>query len=231
MVVLAATAACIRANDWFCPAYLSQDRVAIVAAVRSHVLLAAEALAIALLVAVPLALLVRRSAVGRLLALGIGGIVYTVPSLALFVLLGPVFGFTSSLPVVVALAAYDVQVLLRQLLVGLDGVPADVVEAAVGTGHSRSRLLARVELPLALPALVAGLRLAAASTIALVTVGAVIGHGGIGTLLYAGFQTDFKAQQLTSLVLVVLLALVVDLLLQLLLRVLTPWRRAVGRTA
>lgn len=226
-----ATAACIRANEWFCPAYLSQDHAEVVAAVRSHLELTAYALGLALLVAVPLALAVRRSRLGRLLALGIGGVVYTIPSLALFVLLGPVFGFTSSLPVVVALAAYDVQVLLRQLLVGLDGVPPDVVEAAVGTGYGRLRLLARVELPLALPALLAGLRLAAVSTIALVTVGAVVGHGGIGALLFAGFTTDFKAQQLTSLVLVVVLALVVDLVLQLALRVLTPWRRAVGRVA
>jgi len=226
-----ATAACIRANDWFCPAYLSQDRTEVLAAVRSHLELTAYALGLALLVAVPLALAVRRSRSGRLLALGIGGIVYTIPSLALFVLLGPVFGFTSSLPVVVALAAYDVQVLLRQLLVGLDGVPPDVVEAAVGTGYGRVALLARVELPLALPALLAGLRLAAVSTIALVTVGAVVGHGGIGALLFAGFTTDFKAQQLTSLVLVVVLALAVDLVLQLALRVLTPWRRAGGRAA
>lgn len=226
-----ATAACIRANDWFCPAYLSQDHTAVIAAVRSHIELTAYALGLALVVAVPLALLVRRSRLGRLLALGAGGILYTIPSLALFVLLGPVFGFTSSLPVVVALAAYDVQVLMRQLLVGLDGVPVDVVEAAVGTGYGRLRLLTQVELPLALPALLAGLRLAAVSTIALVTVGAVIGHGGIGSLLYAGFTTDFKAEQLTSLVLVVLLALVVDLLLQLVLRLLTPWRRAVGRVA
>ncbi len=220
-----AVAACIRANAWVCPAYLGQDRDAVLAALRAHLTLTAEALALALVVAVPLALAVRRSRVGRLVALGVGGVVYTVPSLALFVLLGPLFGFTSSLPVVVALAAYDVQVLVRQLLVGLDGVPADVVEAAVGTGHSRGRLLTRVELPLALPALLAGLRLAAVSTIALVTVGAVIGHGGLGSLLYAGFQNDFKAQQLTSLVLVVVLALAVDLLLQLVLRLATPWRR------
>lgn len=226
-----AVAACIRANAWFCPAYVTENTGVVLAAVRSHVELTAYALGLALLVAVPLALLVRRSRLGRLLALGIGGIVYTVPSLALFVLLGPLFGFTSRLPVVVALAAYDVQVLVRQLLVGLDGVPADVVEAAVGTGYGRLRLLGRVELPLALPALLAGLRLAAVSTIALVTVGAVIGHGGLGSLLYAGFQNDFKAQQLTSLVLVLLLALVVDLLLQLGLRLLTPWRRAGRRTA
>lgn len=225
-----ATADCIRDNAWFCPAYVSQDSEAVLAAVRSHLELTAYALGLALLVAVPVALLVRGSRTGRLVALGIGGVVYTIPSLALFVLLGPLFGFTSALPVILALAAYDVQVLMRQLLVGLDGVPADVVEAAVGTGYGRLELLRRVELPLALPALVAGLRLAAVSTIALVTVGAVVGHGGIGSLLFAGFTTDFKAQQLTSLVLVVLLALAVDLLLQLVLRAATPWRRAVTRT-
>ena len=221
-----AVADCIRENAWFCPAYVSSDREAVLDAVRAHLELTAYALGLALLVAVPLGLAVRRSRTGRLVALGIGGIVYTIPSLALFVLLGPLFGFTSALPVVVALAAYDVQLLLRQLLVGLDEVPADVVEAAVGTGYGPLRLLAGVELPLALPALLAGLRLAAVSTIALVTVGAVVGHGGIGSLLYAGFSTDYKAQQLTSLVLIVALALAVDLLLQLLLRALTPWRRA-----
>ena len=226
-----ATADCIRENAWLCPAYVTSDRDAVLDALRSHVELTAYALGLALMVAVPLALLVRRSRTGRLVALGVGGIVYTVPSLALFVLLGPLFGFTSSLPVVIALAAYDVQVLLRQLLVGLDEVPRDVVEAAVGTGHGRWELLRRVELPLALPALVAGLRLAAVTTIALVTVGAVVGHGGLGTLLYAGFQTDYKAQQLASLVLVVLLALVVDVLLQLALRALTPWRRAARSVA
>ena len=222
-----ATPTCIRDNDWFCPAYVSQDRDAILAALGDHLQLTAYALGLALLVAVPLGLAVRRSRAGRLVVLGIGGVVYTIPSLALFVLLGPLFGFTSSLPVVIALAAYDVQGLVRQLLVGLDEVPREVVEAAVGTGYGRGALLARVELPLALPALFAGLRLAAVSTIALVTVGAVVGHGGLGSLLYAGFQNnDFKAQQLTSLVLVVLLALVVDLLLQALLRLLSPWRRA-----
>ena len=226
-----AISACLRANEWFCPSYVSSDSTAVLAALKSHVVITAEALGLALLVAVPLALAVRRSRLGRLLALGIGGIVYTIPSLALFVLLGPLFGFTSRLPVVVALAAYDVQVLVRQLLVGLDGVSPDAVESAVGMGYGRRQLLTRVELPLALPALVAGLRLAAVSTIALVTVGAVIGHGGLGTLLYAGFQNDYHPQQVASLVLVVLLALAVDLLLQLGLRLLTPWQRAGARAA
>ena len=220
-----AVADCIRANEWLCPAYVTQDSAALLSALRSHLELSLSALGLALLVAVPLALLVRRSRTGRLLALGVGGVLYTIPSLALFVLLGPLFGFTSALPVVVALAAYDVQVLVRQLLVGLDEVAPDVREAATAMGMGRRRLLLRVELPLALPALLAGLRLAAVSTVALVTVGAVIGHGGLGTLLYAGFQTDFHPQQLTALVAVVLLALTFDLLLQGLERLLTPWRQ------
>ena len=223
--------ACLRANHWICPSYVSSDADNVLAAVRSHLVLTLEALLLAVVVAVPLALAVRRSRLGRLVVLGVGGIVYTIPSLALFVLLGPVFGFTSALPVVIALAAYDVQVLVRQLLVGLDGVGPDAVEAATGMGYGRVRLLLTVELPLALPALMAGLRLAAVSTVALVTVGAVVGHGGLGSLLYAGFQTDYRPQQVASLVLVVLLALAVDLVLQLVLRALTPWQRAGGRPA
>ena len=225
-----ATAGCVRANAWFCPAYVRDDSEAIFSATRQHLSLTLASLALAVVVAVPLALLVRGSRTGRLLALGVGGVVYTIPSLALFVLLGPVFGFTSSTPVVVALAAYDVQVLLRQVLVGLDGVPAEVREAAVGMGYGRLTLLRRVELPLALPAIVAGLRLAAVSTVALVTVGAVIGSGGLGSLLYAGFQNDYHPQQLTALVLVVLLALAFEVVLQVAERLATPWQRAGRRS-
>jgi osmoprotectant transport system permease protein len=222
-----ATPECIRDNAWICPDYVSRNSDEILSAVREHLVLTGSALGLALLVAVPLALSVRRSRTARLVVLGIGGVIYTIPSLALFVLLGPIFGFTSRLPVIIALAAYAVQLVVRQLLVGLDEVSPEVTEAAVGMGLGRGQLLRSVELPLALPAFVAGLRLAAVSTIALTTVGAVVGHGGLGTLLYAGFQNNnYKAQQLTALVLVVLLALVVDVLLQLVQRVLTPWQRA-----
>ena len=225
-----ATAGCVRANDWVCPAYISNDADAILAALRQHLVLTLASLALAVVVAIPLALLVRPSRLGRLVALGVGGVVYTIPSLALFVLLGPVFGFTSSTPVVVALAAYDVQLLVRQVLVGLDGVPEEVREAAVGMGYGRVALLRRVELPLALPAVIAGLRLAAVSTVALVTVGAVIGSGGLGSLLYAGFQNDYHPQQLTALVLVVLLALAFEVVLQGAERLATPWQRAGRRS-
>ncbi len=139
------------------------------------------ALGLALLLAFPLALLVRRTRTGRLLALGIGGVVYTIPSLALFVLLGPVFGFTarcrswSRWPRTRGGAGPASGRRARE-------VPAEVVEAARrDRARPAFRLLARVELPIALPAIVAGLRLATVSTIALVTVAAVVGHGGLGS--------------------------------------------------
>ena len=99
------------------------------------------------------------------------GIIYTIPSLALFVLLQPAFGVTQATPVVIALIAYAQLLLVRNILVGLEEVPADVLEAARGMGYGRTRLLFQVRLPLALPAIMAGLRVTTVSTIALLTVG------------------------------------------------------------
>jgi osmoprotectant transport system permease protein len=104
-------------------------------------------------------------------------------------------------------------------------VPADVVESARGVGYSETRLLTRVELPLALPVIMAGLRVATVSTVALVTVGSIVSYGGLGNLLLSGFNSNFKAQILTASVLCVLLAVAFDLVLVVLQRALTPWTR------
>jgi hypothetical protein len=109
--------------------------------------------------------------------LALGGVLYTIPALALISILWPVFGLTS-VTVTLALAVYALLVVLRNTLVGLEGVPDDVVDAARGMGYGRRRLLWRVELPLALPAIFAGVRLAVVSTVGLVTIGALVGHGG-----------------------------------------------------
>jgi osmoprotectant transport system permease protein len=115
--------------------------------------------------------------------------------------------------------------LVRNVVVGLEEVPEDVLEAARGMGYGRSRLLFTVRLPLAMPSVMAGLRVTTVSTIALLTVGGIIQHGGLGNLLVDGFNNDFKAQIFTSIVLIVVLALIADLLLLLVQRVLTPWTR------
>lgn len=224
-----AAGGCIRANSWICPAYLQRDSDAILSALRQHVTLTLAAVGLALVVAVPLALLARRTRWLRTTVLGVGGVVYTIPSLALFVLLAPFFGYFSPTPVVVALAAYNVQVIVRNLLVGLDEVPPDATEAARGMGYGPGRLLTHVELPLALPSIMAGLRIATVSTIALATVGIVVGAGGLGTLIYGGLQSnDFHPEIATGLVLVLLLGIAADLLLLGVQRLATPWTRRAG---
>jgi osmoprotectant transport system permease protein len=127
---------------------------------------------------------------------------------------------------VVGLVLYSLTILVRNVLAGLQAVPADVVESAVGTGYGPMSLLLRVQLPLALPTILAGLRVATVSTVALVTVGSILGHGGLGDLIYAGLRTQFQAEVLTATVLVVALAVLADLLLVGVQRALTPWLRA-----
>jgi osmoprotectant transport system permease protein len=152
------------------------------------------------------------------------GTLYAIPSIALFALLVPFTGFTTT-TAEIGLVGYTLLVLLRNLLAGLDAVPADTLDAARGMGFGRWRILTRVELPLALPAIFAGIRVATVTTIGLVTVTALIGEGGLGAILYDGFQRAFRTEEVLGAVLVVILALVADLLLVMIERLATPWAR------
>jgi len=218
---------CLVGNDWICGEYLRTRREELTDALVQHIGLTAASVAIALLVAVPLALLVR--ARPRLAApvLGLTTLLYTVPTLAMFSLLLPVLGLSSAL-VVTGLVLYALTILVRNTLAGLEAVPAETREAARGLGFGPWRLLWQVELPLALPVLMAGVRMATVSTIALTTVGSVVGRGGLGNLIEDALPTFFKAQVLAASVLCVLLAVVADLLLLGVQRLLTPWSRAQG---
>jgi osmoprotectant transport system permease protein len=157
---------------------------------------------------------------GPLLALT--GTLYAVPSLALLALLVPFTGFTT-LTAEIALVSYTLLILLRNLLAGLDAVPTDVREAAVGMGFGRWKIFTRVELPLAVPALFAGIRVAMVTTIGLVTVTSLIGEGGLGELLLDGFNRTFRTEEVVASALVVALALFTDLALVGAERLLTPW--------
>lgn len=212
-------------NPWLSWTYVTDHVDALVAAGKEHVLITLASVALAMVVAIPLALLVRRYPGLRGWVLGLGGVLYTIPALALISVLWPVFGL-SPLTVTIALAVYALLVVLRNTLVGLDGVPAEAVDAARGMGFGRRRLLLKVELPLALPAILAGVRLATVSTVGLVTIGALVGHGGFGTLILGGFVDNFyHAQIMTATLLTVALAMLLEGLLLLLERVLTPWSR------
>jgi osmoprotectant transport system permease protein len=156
--------------------------------------------------------------------LGVSGAIYTIPSLALFALLLPWTGLSRT-TVEVGLVGYTLLILIRNTLTGLAGVPRDVVDAARGMGYGGRRLLLRVELPLALPAIIAGVRIATVSTIALVTVGAEVSNGGLGRLILQGLQDEYPAEAVGASVLCVGLALVADLLLVVAQRLATPWAR------
>ncbi|MCC3771583.1 ABC transporter permease [Streptomyces sp. UNOC14_S4] len=232
-----AGANCLVTNEWFCGEYLRTRGQELTHATLQHVGITVASVAIGLLVAFPLALLARRRRAAAGPVLGLTTVLYTVPSLAMFSLLVPVFGLSASV-VVTGLVLYSLTVLVRNILAGLASVPEEAREAARGMGYGPLRLLFQVELPLALPALMAGLRIATVSTVSLTTVGAIVGYGGLGNLIYEGMHSYFKAQVLTASVLCVALAIVADLALLLVQRLLTPWtragaraRRAAGRTA
>jgi len=212
-------------NHWFCTSYLTDRRADLVSATVQHLGITAASVLLGLVVALPLALLARRFVRLETAILGVSTALYTIPSLALFPLLVPFTGLTPT-TVVVGLALYSLTILVRNTLEGLRGVPEDVRESAVGLGYSPAKLLVKVELPLALPVVMAGLRIATVSTVALTTVGAIVVYGGLGNLLASGVQEDFKAQIMAASVLCVVLAVVLDVLLLAVQRVLTPWTRA-----
>jgi osmoprotectant transport system permease protein len=152
------------------------------------------------------------------------GILYTIPSLALFAFLVPITGLslTSAL---IGLVSYTLLILTRNLVAGLDGVAPEVREAAVAMGYSKRQRLSRIELPLALPVIVAGIRVATVTTIGLVMVTALIGQGGLGQLMLRGFNRGFPTMIYVGFVLTVALAIGLDLLLAWIGRRATPWAR------
>jgi osmoprotectant transport system permease protein len=218
---------CLTRNEWICGKYYSSRAGDLTDALVQHVGIVVASVLLGLAVAVPLALLARRYRRFEGLIIGTTTAIYTIPSLALFSLLVPLTGLGVT-TVVIGLGLYSLTILVRNMLEGLAGVPADVRESAVGMGYAPSRMLWRVEVPLALPAIMAGLRVATVSAVALTTVGAILDYGGLGDLLVDGTRTDFKAQVLATSVLCVLLAVALDLLLVGLQRLLTPWTRAVA---
>jgi osmoprotectant transport system permease protein len=152
------------------------------------------------------------------------GVLYTIPSLALFTFFIPFFGL-SLITAEIALVSYTLLILVRNIVAGVEGVPDPVVESARGMGMTNRDLFVGVQLPLAMPVVIAGIRIAAVSTIGLVTVTALIGQGGYGVFILRGIRRQFPTEILVGTLLSVLLALTVDTLLVALERRLTPWAR------
>lgn len=190
-----------------------------------HVFLTAVAVGIGLAISLPLGVLAYRHRRLYPPLTWFTGWLYTIPSLALFVLLLPFTGLSTA-TAEIGLVSYTLLILIRNIVVGLRGVPDDVKEAARGMGYTRRQLLWGVELPLALPAVVAGVRIATVGTIGLVTVTALIGKGGLGRFILDGLNTFFNTEILLGAVLSVALALVADVVLLGLQRALSPWTRS-----
>ena len=194
-----------------------------------HVLMVVASVVIGFVISFGLALLARsqRWTYGPIIA--VTGTLYAIPSLALFVLLIPITGLSLATGIV-ALVLYTLLILVRNIVVALDGVPAEVVEAATGMGYGPVQRFWRVELPVAIPVIVAGLRIATVTTVGLVAITTFIGLGGLGYLIInSGTRRFFPTSIYVGVALCVLLAVVADLLLLWLQRRLTPWAEARGR--
>ncbi|MBB4688593.1 ABC transporter permease [Amycolatopsis jiangsuensis] len=210
--------------------YLSSvhNRGEILGDLGEHVYLALVPLVVGIVLAILLGWLGHSSRGVRSVLLVLSNLLYTIPSLALFVVIPGIIGtkILDSVNVIVALTIYTTALLVRPVLDALEAVPPHIVAAATAVGYRGPRRFFGVELPLSVPVLAAGVRVASVSNISLVSVGALIGTGGLGVLFTDGFQREYFSPIVVGIVLTLVLALVVDLLLVLLRNVLTPWERA-----
>lgn len=192
-----------------------------------HLQLVGTSMAVAVAVSLPVAALAYRSRVATGAVTAVAGALYTIPSLAMFAFLLSIFsiGFW---PAVTALVLYGLLILIRNAVVGLRGVPGPVRDAARGMGLTRRQMLWRVELPLALPAIMAGIRITAVSTVGIATIAVFVGAGGLGELIYSdGVQRGlFLTPIVVGAVVATVMAILIDLALMGVERLLTPWARA-----
>ena len=194
-----------------------------------HVSMTVSAVLIGFIISFGLALIARRYPPMYGPIVGVTGVLYAIPSLALFGLLLPITGLSLATGVV-ALVMYTLLILVRNIVTAIEGVPADVVEAATAMGYTPTQRFWRVELPIAIPVVIAGLRIATVTTIGLVAITTFIGLGGLGYLIInSGTRRFFPTSIYTGVLLCILLAVVADLGLQWIQRRLTPWAQARGR--
>jgi osmoprotectant transport system permease protein len=217
---------CVRENGQFCLDWVMENfGDQLLPRLIEHIELTLIAVGIGFAIAFTAALLAHRYHWVKTPFTAFSAFVYTIPSIALFQLLvaaGTGLSWTSA---EIALVGYTLLILFRNTLTGLEEVPSDAIDAAEGMGLTRRQILWRVELPLALPAIMAGLRIATVTTISLATIAAYIGAGGIGQPIFDGIQRGFRTQFVTAGILAVTLALVADGLLVLAQRALAPWVR------
>jgi osmoprotectant transport system permease protein len=210
----------------FEPGWIADNTGRIWDATVQHIYLTSTSVGVGFVLSIALAIVGLRYR--RLLGpiLGFGGLLYTIPSLAMFSFLLPITGISDAMAIT-TLVTYTLLILVRNITSAIDGVPADVREAADGMGYRSARRLWEIELPIALPVIIAGVRIATVTVIGLVTVTALIGRGGLGSFILNGIRLTalHPTMVLVGTVLSVVLAIVVDLTLLGVERALTPWAR------
>ena len=194
------------------------------AALITHIELTVYTVAIGLVLSAALAFLALRYGWANGPITGFTGFLYTIPSVALFGLLTPYTGY-SKITALIALVGYSLLILFTNIVAGFRAVPHSVLDAADGMGMTRRKRLMSVELPLALPYIITGLRIATVTTVGIITVASIIGQGGLGNLILDGLKRTYWSPMVVGAVLSVVLALVLDLGIYLIGRALTPWSR------
>jgi osmoprotectant transport system permease protein len=222
-----ASSSCVRDNHLFCWSWVSQNWSGVLfPALRQHVVLTLIAIGIGVAISMGLALLAHRLGWLDRPVTWVTELLYTIPSLALFQVLVRPFGLGRT-SAEIALVSYTLLILFRNILTGLLAVSPEVLDAARGMGMSRRQILWRVELPLAVPGIMAGLRIATVTVISLATIAAYIAAGGLGAPIFTAIQDNtFKTELIAAGALTIALALVADIVLVVLQKVLTPWARA-----
>lgn len=215
---------CIRDNNLFCPDWVADNFDRYVNPTLEHLVLVGSAVVAGFLFAFALAVLAHRHGWLKAPFLAGTGILYTIPSISFFFLLLPITG-RGALTAIIALTAFNLQIIFRNITAGLTNVPPNVTEAATGIGMTARQVLWRVELPLAMPEIIAGLRIATVSTVALATLAVFANGGGLGTEIVTGSNITFKTGIIVAGSIAVLMAVIFDGILLLAGKLLAPWKR------
>ncbi len=209
--------------DWD---WVHENSDTISTAFQEHISLTVEAVLIGFLLSLPIAVLLRRFRWLQGPVLGVASVLYTIPGIAALFLLGPYTGYITRSTIEIVLVSYTLLILIRNIITGLEQVSPDVREAARGMGLSSMQMLVRVELPLALPSIIAGLRIATVTTVGLATFAALVTQGGLGDLIITqGMQQQFPTAVIVGSALAVLLAVIADVLFVVIGWLATPWSR------
>jgi osmoprotectant transport system permease protein len=211
-------------DRWLWWDWINRNTDLIWSSLREHVILAAGAVALGLLISIPVGVAAARWRWLYAPVLAVTGVLYTIPALAAFALLLPVTGLSRT-TALIPLTTYTLLILVRNVVEGLDGVPSDIKDAADGMGYGRFRRLVRIEMPLAVPAIMAGVRIATVTVIGLAAVAGLLAIPSLGNLIYIGQNRPIRTAITVGIVLSVALAVTADLILALIQRLLTPWAR------